>query len=272
MFKKHPNSNKGFFRTILHSSPNSRAELVEVLHEVANAGIIDADSVPVIEAILRMDRLRAKDIMLPRHKIDVLNINDDMDKIIHHIAQTNHSRFPVIDEGISDIIGVFHAKDLLNYFLDKDAFNLRDALRHPYFVPEIKPLDALMFEMRVRQTHMAIIVDEFTNIVGLVTLEMIVENIVGEIEDEHDLIDSEREIIKLTEKSFRLKGYCKINDLDLYIDSGFNDPALETIGGYLIKYLNRIPIPGEILDFDKFQIEIIDSDSRKIKLLVLTLK
>lgn len=272
MFKKPPDITKGFFRTILHNQPNSRTELVEVLHEVAAAGVIDANSVPAIEAILRMDRLRAKDIMLPRHKMDVLNINDDMDKIIQQIAQTSHSRFPVIDDGISDIIGVFHAKDLLNYFLDKDAFNLRDALRQPYFVPEIKPLDALMFEMRVRQTHMAIIVDEFTNIVGLVTLEMIVENIVGEIEDEHDLIDLEREIIKLTDKTFRLKGYCKINDLNLFIDSGFNDPALETVGGYLIKSLNRIPVPGEILDFDKFQIEIIDSDSRKIKLLILSVK
>ena len=116
------------------------------------------------------------------------------------------------------------------------------------------------------------IVDEFTNIVGLVTLEMIVEHIVGEIEDEHDLIDSEREIIRLTETTLRLKGYCKINDLDLIIDSGFIDKSVETVGGYLIKHLNRIPVPGEILDFEKFQIEVIDSDSRKIKLLILKIK
>lgn len=272
MFKKQAGKSKGFLHSILRQHPHSRSEIVEVLHDAANEGIIEEDSVPVIEAIFRMDRLRAKDIMLPRHKIDVLDINDDMENIINKISKTRHSRFPVIDDGISNIIGVFHAKDLLNYFLLKDEFNLRDELRQPYFVPEIKQLDALMFEMRVRQTHMAIIVDEFTNIVGLVTLEMIVEHIVGEIEDEHDLIDSEREIIKLTDKTFRLKGYCKINDLNLLIDSGFNKTSLETVGGYLIQYLNRIPVPGEILDFEKFQIEVIDSDSRKIKLLILKMK
>lgn len=272
MLKKRSAPNKGFLHSILHSHPHSRTELVAVLREAADNGIIEEDSVPIIEAVFRMDRLRAKDIMLPRHKMDVLDVNDDMDKIIYKISQTRHSRFPVIDGDISNIIGVFHAKDLLNYFLLKDEFNLHDELRQSYFVPEIKQLDALMFEMRVRQTHMAIVVDEFTNIVGLVTLEMIVEHIVGEIEDEHDLIESEREIIKLNDKTLRLKGYCKINDLNLILDSGFIDKSVETVGGYLIKYLSRIPVPGEILDFEKFQIEIIDSDSRKIKLLILKIK
>lgn len=272
MLNKKSAPNKGFLHSILHSHPHSRAELVAVLREAADNGIIEEDSVPIIEAVFRMDRLRAKDIMLPRHKMDVLDVNDDMDKIIHKISQTRHSRFPVIDGDISNVIGVFHAKDLLNYFLLEDEFNLHDELRQSYFVPEIKPLDALMFEMRVRQTHMAIVVDEFTNIVGLVTLEMIVEHIVGEIEDEHDLIESEREIIKLNDKTVRLKGYCKINDLNLILDSGFIDKSVETVGGYLIKYLNRIPVPGEILDFERFQIEIIDSDSRKIKLLILKIK
>lgn len=272
MFKKKSMVNKGFLHSILHNHPHSRSELVAVLREAADNGIIEEDNIPIIEAIFRMDRLRAKDIMLPRHKMDVLDINDDMNKIINKISETRHSRFPVIDGDISNIIGVFHAKDLLNYFLLKNEFNLHDELRQPYFVPEIKQLDALMFEMRVRQTHMAIVVDEFTNIVGLVTLEMIVEHIVGEIEDEHDLVESEREIIKLTDKTLRLKGYCKINDLDLIIESGFVDKSVETVGGYLIKQLSRIPVPGEILDFEKFQIEIIDSDSRKIKLLILKIK
>ena len=272
MFKKSPPKSKGFLHSLLNTHPHSRAELVEVLHDAANEGIIEEDSVPVIEAIFRLDRLCAKDIMLPRHEMDVLNVNDNMEKIINEISETMHSRFPVIDGDISNVIGVFHTKDLLNYFLLKSEFNLRDELRQAYFVPEVKHLDALMFEMRVRQTHMAIIVDEFTNIVGLVTLEMIVEHIVGEIEDEHDLIDSEREIIRLTETTLRLKGYCKINDLDLIIDSGFIDKSVETVGGYLIKHLNRIPVPGEILDFEKFQIEVIDSDSRKIKLLILKIK
>lgn len=263
---------RNIFSTLFKPTLRDRAELVELLHDAANNGIIENDSIPIIEAVLHMDNLKAKDIMLPRHQMDVLDINDSMESIVNKIIQTGHSRLPVIDGEISNILGIFHSKDLISYFLQKEEFNLREQLRQVYFVPEIKHLDGLMFEMRVRQSHMAIVVDEFTNIVGLVTLEMIVEQIVGEIEDEHDLIDSEREIIEINPGQYRLKGYCKIAQLNQLLNLAWVDSSVETVGGFLIKFLSRIPVVGEILEFDNLRVEIINSDSRKINLLTITLK
>ena len=249
---------------------HNRDDLVKILHAAASDGVLTHDSVPIIEAVLHMDSLKAKDIMLPRHQIDVLDISEDMDTVVHKVVHTGHSRFPVIDGEISNILGIFHSKDLISYFSNKNEFNLRNELRQAYFVPEIKHLDGLLFEMRVRQSHMAIVVDEFTNVVGLITLEMIVEQIVGEIEDEHDSIDSEREIIELGEGSYRLKGYCTLQQLNQLLEVNWNDEMVETVGGFLIKFLNRIPVAGEILELGALKVEIIDSDSRKINLLIVS--
>ncbi|MFN7094129.1 MAG: transporter associated domain-containing protein, partial [Burkholderiales bacterium] len=127
--------------------------------------------------------------------------------------------------------------------------------------------DGLLYEMRVRQTHLAIVVDEFTNVVGIITLEMIVEQIIGEIEDEHDSVEGEREIVELGPNSYRVKGYCSLNQLNAVLDLAWQDDQVETVGGFLIKFLGRIPVVGEILDFENLSIEVINSDSRKIKLL-----
>lgn len=252
---------------LLYTPVHSKDELIASLKEAATKQIIEADMVPVIEAVLHLDDLRARDIMLPRHQVDILDVNDDLTAIINKIARTGHSRFPVIDGEISNIIGVFHSKDLIRYFALKDDFNLREHIRQAYFVPEIKRLDGLLYEMRVRQTHLAIVVDEFTNVVGIITLEMIVEQIIGEIEDEHDSVEGEREIVELGPNSYRVKGYCSLNQLNAVLDLAWQDDQVETVGGFLIKFLGRIPVVGEILDFENLSIEVINSDSRKIKLL-----
>ena len=260
------------FDGLLSQPINTKSELIELLKQSANNQVIEHDSIPVIEAVLNIDNLRAKDIMIPRMDMDVIDINDDMDKIVNKITQTGHSRFPVIDEEISNIVGVLHSKDLIPYIMRHDEVNLRDLLREAYFVPEIKRLDGLMYEMRVRQSHMAIVVDEFTNVVGLVTLEMIVEQILGEIEDEHDSVEGEREIFAMGPNSYRVKGQCRLSQFNNILKLDWQDATIETVGGFLIKFLGRIPIIGEILDFEKVKIEIVNSDSRKINLLLISLK
>ncbi len=260
------------FDAFLTKQINNKSELIEVLKDSASNNIIEKDTIPIIEAILNIDSLTAKDIMIPRMDMDVIDINDTMDSIINKIAKTGHSRFPVIDEEISDILGVLHSKDLIPYLKDSEDINLRDLLRAAYFVPEIKHLDALMYEMRIRQSHMAIVVDEFTNIVGLITLEMIVEQILGEIEDEHDSVEGEREILLLGPNSYRIKGHCRLSQFNTVLRLEWTDNSIETVGGFLVKFLGRIPIIGEILDFEKVKIEIINSDSRKINLILITLK
>jgi magnesium and cobalt transporter len=260
------------FDGLLGNSVSNRNELIEVLKKSANNNIIEKDSIPIIEAILNIDNLRAKDIMIPRMDMDIIDINDSIEVIIDKISTTGHSRFPVIDEEISNVLGVLHSKDLIPYLIKREEINIRDLLREAYFIPEIKHLDGLMYEMRIRQSHMAIVVDEFTNVVGLITLEMIVEQILGEIEDEHDSVEGEREILLLGPNSYRVKGHCRLNQFNTTLGLEWTDTSIETVGGFLVKFLGRIPIIGEILDFEKVKIEIINSDSRKINLLLITLK
>ena len=204
--------------------------------------------------------------------MDVININDNMQSIINKIVKTGHSRFPVIDKDISDIIGMFHSKDLVYYFTNSEAFDLRSLMRKAYFVPEIKHLDALMYEMRLNHSHMAIVVDEFTNVVGIVTLEMIVEQILGDIEDEHDSVDGEHEIIELAPNNYRVKGLCRLNTLNVMLGLNWIDEKVETVNGFLVKFLGRVPVIGEVFDYETIKIEIINSNSRKIDLLLITKK
>lgn len=259
---------KNIFRALVGTGINNKHDLLELLNDMVKNNVIEKESLPIIEAILQIDDLKAKDIMLPRNQIDFLDINDDIKTIIDKIVETRHSRFPVIDGELSNVIGIFHSKDLINYFIDEDDFILRDHLRQAYFVPEIKPLDSLMYEMRIRQTHLAVVVDEFTNIVGIITLEMIVEEIIGDIEDEHDMIDDERDLIEMAPNSYRVKGHATLNDINQAFDITLDDEQVETIGGYLIKTLGRIPVMGETFEFEDIGIEIVSADSRKIKLLI----
>ena len=248
----------------------SKQDLIILLRNVAQDKIIDNDSLPMIESIINLTRLKARDIMIPRHQIDFIDINDEMQVIIEKITQTGHSRFPVIDGEISNIEGVFHSKDLVGNLINQEEFDIKDHLRKVYFVPEIKRLDNLMYEMRLNHVHLVIVVDEFTNIVGLITLEMIIEQIVGDIEDEYDAIEGERLITEITPTKFRVKGFCKLADLNAQLDLSLTDDVVETIGGFLIKSLSRVPISGEIIKCKQCNIEIINADSRKINLVLIT--
>jgi len=260
---------RNFFAGLFARSIMSKSDIVELLKKAADDKVISHDSIPLIEAAIRLDDLRAKDIMLPRHQMDVLDIDDSIEHIVAKFVATGHSRFPVIDGEVSNLIGVFHTKDLVKFLGNQNEFNLKDHLREVCFVPEIKRLDGLMYEMRLQHLHLAIVVDEFTNIVGLITLEMIIEQVIGDIEDEYDSVEGEHALVELPHQVYRVKGYCKLNELNVKMGLELQDDVVETVGGYLIKLLGRVPLSHEILDLQQLHIEIINSDSRKINLLTI---
>lgn len=264
--------NQHFFKNLFGERVTNRSELIEVLRLAAGRNIFDKDSLPLLEAVINFGDMRAKDILLPRHEVDVIEVNSSMDEVLKLILRTGHSRFPVIDENLNDIIGVFHSKDIVQYISDPDNFQLRELLRKPLFVPNIKPLDSLLYEMRMKHSHLAVIVDEFTNVSGIVTLEMIIEQIIGEIDDEHDSIDGEHGIVEIKPNVFRVKGHCGLEQFNNLTNNDWHDDKVESVGGYVSKFLGRIPTIGEKLMLKNCQIEITNSDSRKINILLVITK
>jgi len=263
---------RNFFTNLFKHEFKSRHDLIRQLKEATKTRVIDLDSITMIEAIFNLTELNARDIMIPRYQIDSIDINDSMNDIVNKITATGHSRFPVIDGEISKIVGIFHSKDLVAHLINDSHFDIREHLRKAYFVPEIKRLDTLMYEMRINHAHLVIVVDEFTNVVGIVTLEMIIEQIVGEIADEYDSLDGEGLIIELNEHEYRVKGYCKLSEINKKIGVIIQDEVVETIGGYLIKHLGRLPQKGEQVNLVGCEIEVVSADSRKINLVRITKK
>lgn len=257
--------NSKVLQQLFGNQVNNRQELIEILAESAKAGIFDRDSLPLLEAVLQFGDMRAKDILLPRHEVDVIRLTSSVDEIIKLIISTGHSRFPVVDENINDVVGIFHSKDIVQYILNSSEFDLHSLLRQPLFVPDIKPIDALLYEMRVRHSHLAIVVDEFTNVAGIVTLEMIVEQIIGEIDDEHDAIDGEEHgVVELQAGIYRVKGFCGLEQFNNATGSTWVDDKVESVGGYVCKYLGKIPHAGESFKVNEYDVEIVQADSRKI--------
>lgn len=256
-----------FFENLFTKPIANRHELLAKLAQAADAGVFDKDSLPLLEAVVQFGDMRAKDILLPRHEIATLDIHSQAAEIIHLIVSTGHSRFPVVDGSINNIIGVFHSKDLVKYLANLEQFELQALLREPLFIPDSKPLDSLLYEMRLKRCHLAIVVDEFTNVAGMITLEMIVEQIIGEIDDEYDLLDGEHSVVEVSHKLYRAKGHCGLEQFNNLTGQCWHDDKVESVGGYISKTLGRIPKNGDVFSLNQCQIEICSSDSRKINIL-----
>lgn len=247
----------------------TKKQIRNILIDANKNNVVDNDLLNILESALSLDELTALDIMIPRNQIDVIDINDDLDIIMSKIIRTGHSRFPVIDGDISQIIGIFHSKDLVHYILDKENFEIRDYVRKMYFVPDVKRLDTILYEMKQNHIHLALVVDEFTNIVGLITLEMVIEQIIGEIDDEYDSIEGDSLIIELSPQKYRVKGVTKLVEINNKFNLNLDDKLVETISGFIVKKLGRVPINGEIVTFNNTNFEIISADKRKINLLLV---
>ena len=258
-----------FLTKLFSNKTTTKQEIRSILINANKDNVIDNDLLNVLESALHLNELNASDIMIPRNQIDVIDINENLDVIISKIIRTGHSRFPVIDQDISQIIGIFHSKDLVHYILDKDNFEIRNYVRKMHFVPDVKKLDTILYEMKQDHIHLALVVDEFTNIVGLITLEMVIEQIIGEIDDEYDSIEGDSLIIELSAYKYRVKGVTKLIDINNKFNLNLDDKLVETISGYIVKQLGRVPTNGEIITLNNINFEIISADKRKISLILV---
>ena len=253
------------------SGPESREELLEQLKIARSRALIDMDALDMIEGVLSVSALRVRDIMIPRAEMTVLNRDDDLEKLLPLVISTAHSRFPVINDDKAEIIGILLAKDLLQYCgTATKNFNIRDVLRNAVFVPESKRLNVLLKEFRTRRNHMAIVIDEYGAAAGLVTIEDVLEQIVGEIEDEYDF-EEDVQILQRTDSEYTVKAQVEIEDFNQHFNSNLDDKEFDTIGGLVTSAIGHLPKRGERVIIDHFEFRVIRADSRKIRLLALHL-
>src|SRR5438477_3271054 len=194
--------------------PEDREELLALLHGAFERKLLDADALSIIEGALQVSEMTVRDIMIPRSQMDVVSIDDEPEQFIPFVMETRHSRFPVVGENKDDVVGILLAKELLNYYANPESFNLRDTLRPAVFVPEAKRLNVLLKDFRSNRNHIAIVVDEYGGVAGLVTIEDVLEQIVGEIEDEFDFDETEANIILDRNGQFRVKAQTEIDDFN----------------------------------------------------------
>jgi len=255
---------------LLLREPADREQLVELMRTAHERNLLDADALAMIEGVLQVSELQARDIMVPRSQMDVIDINDTPDRFIPLVIQTAHSRFPVIGSSKDDVIGVLLAKDLLRYYAGEEEFNVREMLRPAVFIPESKPLNVLLKEFRKSRNHLAIVVDEYGGVAGLVTIEDVLEQIVGDIEDEHDYDEEEDNIIVDKRGQFRVRAITEVDSFNAKFDTRFDTDEFDTIGGVVLKAFGRLPKRGEQITIDGLTFRILRTDARRLHLLQVT--
>ena len=256
---------------VFDEGPENREQLLSLLKDAKEQHLLDSEALSMIEGVLQVSELRVRDIMIPRAQMTVINREDPLEKILPIAIESAHSRFPVIDDDRSEVVGILLAKDLLAYCGDgSKRFYVRDLLRAAVFVPESKRLNVLLNEFRANRNHMAIVVDEYGDAAGLVTIEDVLEQIVGEIEDEHDFDDA-AVILKRSETEYTIKAHTPIEDFNEYFDVNLDDDEFDTMAGLVTNALGHMPKRGERVDIDRFKFKVLRADSRRIHLLEVRL-
>src|SRR6266496_4480012 len=254
---------------LLMREPEDREQLVKLLHSAFERNLLDGDALSMIEGALQVPEMQVRDIMVPRAQVDMIDVNETPDKFIPHVIATAHSRFPVIDKNRDDVIGVLLAKDLLRYYAGEEEFNVREMLRPAVFVPEAKRLNVLLREFRASRNHMAIVVDEYGGMAGLVTIEDVLEQIVGDIEDEYDFDEASDNIIPEPGGRFRVKALTQIADFNAAFGTRFSDETADTVGGMVIAHLGRLPKRGESVAIEGLRFQVLRADSRRVYTLLV---
>jgi len=248
--------------------PQNKEQVSEILKVAFDQRIIDSDSLTMLEGVLNVSEMQVRDIMIPRSQIDFIDITKKPEEFIPYVIKTAHSRFPVIENDVNDVLGILLAKDLLRYIAG-DEFELRDKLRPAIFIPESKRLNVLLKEFRSNRNHIAIVVDEYGGVSGMVTIEDVLEQIVGDIEDEFDYDETEDNIIEDKEREFRVKASTEIEDFNSYFGTNYSDEEFSTIGGLVTHHFGYLPSKDEVISFDAFDIRILRSDSRQIHTILI---
>jgi magnesium and cobalt transporter len=248
------------------AEPQDRQQLLELLRESRARGLLDADALPMLEGVLEVSDLHVRDIMVPRAQMVFVRRDDPVERILPTVVESGHSRFPVMDQDRDDIVGILLAKDLLRLWSTeaRARFDIREFMRPAVFVPESKRLNVLLKEFRGSRNHMAIVVDEYGGVAGLVTIEDVIEQIVGEIDDEFD-VEDDQNIRKEAERLFLVRGVTRIDEFNEYFGAHLSEEeGFETVAGLLMKHFGRLPRRGEAANVDGFEFRVTRADRRRI--------
>jgi magnesium and cobalt transporter len=252
-------------------TPKDRKELRSMLSEAASRELIDAESLHMIEGVMNVSQMRVCDIMIPRSQISFLSLGESSMRLLTQILESGHSRFPVFSENKDDIVGILHAKDLLKHYArqqDKPFLLAEDMLRRALFVPESMRLDSLLKEFKTTRNHIAIVVDEYGSVSGLVTFEDILEEIVGDIEDEFDEVEVNY-IEKLDDTRYAVNALILIEDFNTFFGTNYDDGDMDTIGGFVTHQLGYVPEQDECLTIDHLELTVSHADARHIESLIV---
>ncbi|MCB1664293.1 MAG: CBS domain-containing protein [Pseudomonadales bacterium] len=253
---------------IFSDEPTDTKSLLELLRNAEQDNVLDTDALSIIEGALQVSNMQVREIMIPRPQVVSVSARNTLEEVLDTVIKVSHSRFPILAENSDSVIGILLAKDLLRFAVqqDADAFDLKAIMRPATFVPESKRLNVLLREFRENRHHMAIVIDEYGSPCGVVTIEDVLEQIVGEIDDEYD-VDDESYIKKVDSKSHIVKALTPIADFNEHFGSEFDDHEVDTIGGLVLQHLNHIPERDETAIIGNFQFTVLNADSRQIRLL-----
>jgi len=256
---------------VLNGEPKDREALVNLMRDAEKRHLLGPDALAMIEGVLQVSELQVRDIMIPRSQIVFISRDAALEEIFPLVIDSSHSRFPVQDEETSQVIGVLLAKDLLSYAVAEksDNFDLRDVIRPAIVVPESKRLNVMLHEFRENRNHMAIVIDEYGSTAGLVTIEDVLEQIVGEIADEHDF-EEEAFILQRSEYEYNIKALTEIDDFNERFHCDLTEDDVDTVGGLVVKSFAHVPERGEKTQIENFLFEVLRSDNRRVHLLRMT--
>lgn len=251
--------------------PKNRQELLEVLREAHQNKLLDSEALAIVEGAIQVADLQVRDIMVPRSQMISIKANQTPKEFLPSIIDAAHSRYPVVSESLDDVIGILLAKDLLPLVLlnEQPNFNIKDVLRPATFVPESKRLNVLLREFRANHNHMAVVIDEYGGVAGLVTIEDVLEQIVGDIEDEHD-VEEDSYVKPLPSGDFLVKALTPIDSFNESFDTQFSDDEFDTVGGLVMSAFGHLPKRNEVTEIGEFRFRVLNADSRRIHLLRLT--
>jgi magnesium and cobalt transporter len=254
---------------ILQSEPKDKEDLRQFLLDAQERTLLDHDAVTMIEGVMDVSEMQARDIMIPRSQMEVIERDARLADFLPVIIDSAHSRFPVIGENRDEVVGIILAKDLLPFVAQSEGseFNIREILRPAMIIPESKRLNVLLREFQTSRNHMAIVVDEYGGVAGLVTIEDVLEQIVGEIEDEHDVDDEENYILPAGAGRFSVRALTPIDDFNAHFGTAFSDEEFDTIAGLVLNAFGRMPKRGEQIDFSGLRFTVQRADNRRIYLL-----
>lgn len=254
----------------LGGEPQDLEQLLKVVRDSQRRGLFSSDALTMIEGVFQVADMRARDLMIPRSQMVVVEDDAELDDMLPAIIESGHSRFPVIDDNRDEVVGVLLAKDLLRFFPEgeRERFDMRDIMRTAVFVPESKRLNTLLQDFRTSRNHMAIVVDEYGGTAGLITIEDILEQIVGDIDDEHDSEESAL-IQQHAPGRYTVDALMPVEEFNEHFATEYSDDEFDTIGGLVVNQIGHVPEPGETVTLDGFWFRILEADSRRIRELQL---